>query len=348
MPELIITAPNGVVWKRLPGGTTSGTDFLAALEMLVSLSDVSRQWNWWQEGRERRERERLHRILEQWDHAAPPPGGYLSKEELDAEFAAKRAQREEERQRRAASYDEERAMIRLSLLRAEATAGFMCNALAIPGSRAWQPKAEELRRASEREAAALKEKLGDPNAVVDQAGDLPQTRRERHLYEHMAFFRHPLLQEWSSSQRKRFHKLLAMPPPRPSDMCAECQAPADWHTYGFSLSLWQGKPASGSTAEVLGRLMPGWWERCLACTPYQLHHQWGHNALPDFGYEQWHAMLPPLLRAIFAPGTPAPRKPVDPRAALEKRLRATEAKAEQLRRQLAEIELADRGDQADP
>jgi hypothetical protein len=44
----------------------------------------------------------------------------------------------------------------------------------------------------------------------------------------------------------------------------------------------------------------------------------------DFGYEQWRAMLTPVLRAVFAPGRPPPRRPADPRAALMRRLRAAE------------------------
>ena len=109
----------------------------------------------------------------------------------------------------------------------------------------------------------------------------------------------------------------------------------DWHTYGLSLRLWAQIPPAGSTAGKLAAMLPGWWGRCPACTQYQLHHQWGVNALPGFGGEQWHAMLTPLLRAIFSPDKPAPRKPVDKRAALTRRLRATEAEAERLRGQLA-------------
>ena len=161
----------------------------------------------------------------------------------------------------------------------------------------------------------------------------------RHLSEHMTFFRHPTLREWSTGQRRRFSQLLAMPAPQAADMCSECQAPADWHSYALSLRLWRGTPQPGSTAAQLAALLPGWWDRCYACTGYQLRHQWaGAGALPDFGAGQWQAMLTPVLRAIFAPATPAPRKPPDRRAALARRLRAAEAEAERLRHQLAELE----------
>ena len=49
-----------------------------------------------------------------------------------------------------------------------------------------------------------------------------------------------------------------MPVPQPDDMCAECQAPADWHAYGVSLRLFQPKPEPGSqAAETIARAMLG-------------------------------------------------------------------------------------------
>ena len=119
-------------------------------------------------------------------------------------------------------------------------------------------------------------------------------------------------------------------------MCSECQAPADWHTYALSLRLWPGTPEPGSTAATLAALIPGWWERCPACTAYQIRQRWGGaGALPDFDGAQWQAMLTPILRAIFAPAPPPPRKQPDQRAVLQQRLRAAEAQAERLRKQLA-------------
>ncbi|HEV8274644.1 MAG TPA: hypothetical protein VGQ26_02955, partial [Streptosporangiaceae bacterium] len=299
------------------------------------------QWNWWQEGREDQEHDRLWTVLEQWDHATPPPGGYRPVDETMARIDAKHAERERERRDRAASYDEDRAMARLRLLRARATAGFMRNVHRAPADPAQQAKAEELLMASRQEATALAETVGDPETVVDRAGDLPAVRRDRHLRDHMRYFRHPTLREWSSGQRLRFNRLLAMPPPKPDGMCSECQAPAEWHTYALSLRLWAGTSELGSRAAQTAALLPGWWDRCPACTDYQLHHQWGHNALPGFDGMQWQEMLPPLLRAIFSPDKPSRRKPVDRRAALTRRLRSAEAEVQRLRQQLAEAEASE-------
>lgn len=344
----MVTAPNGVAWKRHEGCTSSASEFLAALDESSRFWDVGHQWNWWQEGRRQEEHDRLWKVLEQWDHAAPPVGGYLSDDDLQvqARLDAKQARREEQRALRAARYDKERAAVRIRLLSEQATAGFMRHVLSAPLDSVQAAKAEELLNASQRQATVLLDQIGDPDAVMDQRGDLPSTRRERHLGDHMTFFRHRLLDEWSSGQRRRFNQLLAVPVPRAADMCSECQAPADWHTYGLSLRLWAETPPAGSTAGKLAAMLPGWWGRCPACTQYQLQHQWGVNALPGFGDEQWRAMLTPLLRVIFSPDKSAPRKPVDKRAALARRLRATEAEAERLRSQLAHLTSTDEGTQA--
>jgi hypothetical protein len=107
------------------------------------------------------------------------------------------------------------------------------------------------------------------------------SRRGYNLDSHMRLFRHEALRAWSKGQRPRFRQLLAMVVPQPADMCPECQAPADWHTYAVSLRLFQPKPEPGSQAETIARLMPGWWERCPASTSIQIRQQWGQG-LPDF------------------------------------------------------------------
>src|SRR5215218_10177037 len=113
-----------------------------------------------------------------------------------------------------------------------------------------------------------------------------------------------------SQQRKRFNALLAMRPIEPAAMCSECQAPTQWHEYAISLCLFRSDPEPGSGAEHIARLMPGWWQRCVACTNYQLEHQWGHETLPDFDDNQWARILPPVLKEVFAPEPAKPRRPV--------------------------------------
>jgi hypothetical protein len=127
----------------------------------------------------------------------------------------------------------------------------------------------------------------------------------------MSVWRHPTLRRLhQSKQRKKFRALLAMRPIESDAMCSECEAPSHWHSYALSLCLFRGKPEPGSQAETIARLIPGWWDRCSACTAYQTEHVWGGKlALPDFNGQQWVAMLPPDLKAIFAPDPTQPRQP---------------------------------------
>jgi hypothetical protein len=162
-PDLIVTAPNGIAWKRLPGGTSSGPEFLAALTTLTDTGGrIAREWNWWQDGRRAREDERIREVVRQWDHAEPPPGGYLTAEQLQGRLDASQAERDRARQARAAQYGKDLAMGRLRLLSAQATSGFMRHVLARPATAAQQDRAHELLAASEQEAAELAAQAGDP------------------------------------------------------------------------------------------------------------------------------------------------------------------------------------------
>lgn len=313
-----VTAPSGVTWTRRQGGRSTESELLQALEELPTMGHVSRQWNWWQEGRRDQEHDRLWRILDEWDNGVPE----VSEEEAEAFAQAEMDKVDErleaDRRRRAdlvaRSYDEERVHLRLRLLRTESDAAFFAHVLAAPASPA-QEEAAERRATDFREAADdLGRQLGDPEQVIDRSGFLPAQRREMNLRSHMDCWRHPVLREWAKTDRRRFNALLKMPMPDPSAMCSECQAPAEWHEYDLSLRLFQPSPASGSTAEKIARLLPGWWERCPACTAYNIEHLWGgQHALPDFGYQQWRAMLPPLLRAIFTPAEPKPKRKQRPK-----------------------------------
>ncbi len=337
--DLIATAPNGVRWRRKPGGRTTPAELFATLDAVVA-DRIAREWNLWKPGVVKAERDKRDAVLAEWDHAEPPPGGYKHEtlEQLQAEWDARDAERERERAARAEAYDHDLAMDRLRMLQQQATAGFMRHILANPASEAQGANAEKRLAAAEQEAASLAARVGDPDAVADNFGYLPAERRSWHLNS-LFDWRHRTLRELADW---RFNAVLAMPAPAETDMCSECEAPAEWHTYAVSLCLYRGVPEPGSRAETIARLLPGWWERCAACTPYQLEHQWGGpDVLPDFGADQWAAMLPLLLRALFAPDCSPPRKPQakpDPRRALQRRLRDAERQAADLRKQLAALD----------
>ncbi|SDU25445.1 hypothetical protein [Jiangella alkaliphila] len=315
---VMITASNGVRWTRRLEGRSTGPEFLQALEDFCRTSDLSRQWNWWQEGRRDHEHDWLWQILSEWDNGAPQKSEEEAEDFAQAEMDKLDERREADRRRRAdlvaRSYNEDRGLQRLRLLRAESDAAFFAHVLAAPASAAQQKDAQ--RRVTERrtEADELRRQLGDPDQVIDRQGFLPAERREMNLRSHMDCWRHRVLRDWEKTDRRRFSALLKMPVPDPTDMCSECQAPAEWQEYDLSLRLFQQPPEPGSTAEQIARLMPGWWERCPACTAYKIEHQWGgHAALPDFDYKQWRAMLPPLVRTIFTPAEPRPKRQQQPK-----------------------------------
>lgn len=319
--DIYITAPNGVTWTRRRGGTSTGQELLQALEDLTAFySDLSRRWNWWQEGRREQEHDRLMRIMHEWDNGAPDS----TEEEAEA-FAQAETEKldrrfEEDRKHRAdlvaRSYDKDRKNMRLELLRAESDAAFFTHVIEAAASVAQRDEAE--RRVADRQTRAeeLRRQLGDPEEVINEHGSLPAERREWTIRSHMEYWRHPRLREWETTDRQRFDTLLNMPMPDSSAMCSECETPTEWHEYDLSLRLFHAPPPPDSQAARLARLMPGWWERCPGCTAYNIEHRWGGSfALPDFSGEQYVAMLPPLLRTIFASteAKPKPKKKRQPK-----------------------------------
>ena len=328
-----------IITGRTPGEQTCWSEPWTGFSARTGLGGdrIAREWSLWREGEPRREDDRRHEVLLQWEHADPPPGPYMTAEELEARIEARWAETQRQREARAAEYDHDRAMARLKLLSAQADAGFMRHVLADPASDTQRDKATEFLAVAGQEIKALEVQVGDPDAIPDKYGDFPATRRGYNLDSHMRLFRHDTLRTWSKGQRPRFRQLLAMPAPQAADMYPECQAPADLHTYAVSLKLFQSKPEPGWPAETIARLMPGWRERCPASTSIQIRQQWGQG-LPDFDDAQWQAMLTPLLRAIFAPAPPRQREKPDQRAVLERRLRSAEAEARRIRRELGGLD----------
>jgi hypothetical protein len=85
-PDLIVTAANGVAWRRLPGGTSSAAELLTALAMWTDSGGKDHPRVELVAGRPTRSREdRILDVIRQWDHAAPPPSGY--RQELETAFS---------------------------------------------------------------------------------------------------------------------------------------------------------------------------------------------------------------------------------------------------------------------
>ncbi len=313
-----VTAPNGVTWTRKPDAQSTPEQFLAALEAFLAMHSVAASWNWWREGQAKQERHRIEQIVFGWGNGAPPStegeaeafaADYMKK------FDADRARDRRNRQRRATrQYDPEQSKHRLQVLRLESDAAFFTHVASKPKTPEQKAAAEQRATSALKKAAELRESIGrDLERIIDVHGCTPAERREHHLRSHMDYWRHRRLREWSTADKRRFKALLAMPPLNPADMCSECEAPAAWHDYDISLRLFHPAPEAGSQAEAIARAMPGWWERCPACTAYKVEHVWGgKGTLPGFDGEQYLTMLPPLLRAVFGP---APQRQPKPPAA---------------------------------
>lgn len=313
-----VTAPNGVTWTRRHGGGSTGHQLLQALTELQRMYSHERRWNWWQEGREQQEHDRVMKVLHEWDNGAPPSTAEEAEAFAQAQLDQVDKDLAEDRQRRAdlvaRTYDKDKEVGRLRLLRAEADAAFFGHVARAPKNKAQQVAAEDRAAQSKAEASKLRDELDDPERIIDRNGYVPAEKREMNLSSHVTFWRYPVLRDPAKRDRRRFNAVFAMPPVRAEDMCSECQAPAEWHEYDLSLQLFQPPPPSGSQAETIARLMPGWWEGCPACTAYKIGHVWGgSHALPDFDGDQWRAMLPPLLRKVFAPQRSKPKKEPQPK-----------------------------------
>jgi hypothetical protein len=305
-----VTAPDGVTWTRRTGAVSTGSELLRALTEIDDIyTDMSRQWNWWQEGRLERERDRLLRVLNEWDNGALDVGEEERGGRTDVR--AEQLVREAEAVRRwraglvARLYDRDREFLRLRLLRAETDSAFLAHVLKAPASPTQRRVAERLVADREATATALRRRLVDPEQVVDPHGFFPAERRVTNLRSHMDHWRHPTLRTLVKTDKRRLEILLGMPMPDPSAMCSECQAPTEWHKHGICLRLFHTRLVSG--AQVAASVLVDQLDQCPACVAYDAEHGWdGHAAklpatsfaLPEFDYQQWHSLLPPLLLAI--------------------------------------------------
>ncbi|MCX2934658.1 hypothetical protein ORI20_30780 [Mycobacterium sp. CVI_P3] len=203
-------------------------------------------------------------VMNQWRRAEP---GHrtLSTRQLETRWAKQDKQREralakvkEEREARKALYDGERFDARLtlaeqrSLLEREETemAGY-CDGSLFPKMDSVRrdekvvvlEQSIERRRAEVERLAAI---VGDPEAVVDQNGWLPNERRDYMLFRYrinrerdVKQLRIDIPELVASGERKdrikadlkrhRLNQLLAVPPLNADDMCSDCPTPIAKH-----------------------------------------------------------------------------------------------------------------------
>lgn len=196
------------------------------------------------------------------------------------------------------------------MMRAEANAAFFAHVLERPASPAQQDQAE--RRTAERRAAAQEMR----------SWATPRRHRLRWLLSgrvawHEPDLPHDLLAPPDAARAARQQAAKAI-----QGAAGDAPVRARRHVLGVrgSVAVARVRPVAVLvTARSAAGLHRGedrgadarMWQRCSSCTTHQLEDQWGGQfALPDFDGEQWTAMLPPTLRAIFAPDPPKPQQTV--------------------------------------
>lgn len=190
----------------------------------------------------------------------------------DEEFAADSERRTKERLARVRDFDEGRAAGRLQLLERDAQLRHCTEEGAGLASGERFPAVPESKRAADieqldtrittlqRDVAALRDLVGDPETVVDKHGYLPADRREishiefmlwrqrevRRLRESVSNLSERLavkgldkaeraeLRRKSNAEGSELDKLLGVPPQSAADMCSECARPLSWHGYSWS------------------------------------------------------------------------------------------------------------------
>jgi hypothetical protein len=190
---------DGMLWKPLPGATTSAAEFTRA-RSVVSEVLASEAWNPWVMEDRAAEYEAAMGVLAQWTRAEPgvrrqTPAELRADHErwladLRADIKADTARCEQERAARAASYDPDRARARLALLEQQAVLAMDAeerDEIAAGELYPAMPEEDRQRRLADLDvtightrvvADELSQLAGDVETVADENGWLPSERRE--------------------------------------------------------------------------------------------------------------------------------------------------------------------------
>lgn len=272
-PEQVIEH-DGMLWKPRPGATTTAQEFVKARTTMIAIHKDS-AWNPWVREDRADELEIAERQFSEWTRAEPgfkpvTMAQWRARERRDAAKAKKQHEEEDRaREERRRQYDAGREADRLALIELE------------NGQRRCQrehdglvdrtrfPAMDDGRRATaiaecrsqlekyETQVAQLRQRVGDPEAVVDEHGWLPRERREhtrlmlsirrerevRELRSQVAELSATLeatkgrqeraeIRSKLAAANRPLESWLAVGPVKPEDMCSECYALKEWHETG--------------------------------------------------------------------------------------------------------------------
>lgn len=265
---------DGLLWRPKPGSTTTAQEFIAARTTVIAIHGESR-WNPWVREDRADELELAERHFFEWTRAEPDfkpmtMAQWRARERRDAAKAKKQHDEEDRaREERRKQYDPAREADRLALLELE-NGHQRCQREhdglvertrfpAMDDSR--RPTAiAECRSQLEKYAALvaqLRERVGDPESVVDELGWLPSERREhtrlmlsirrerevRDLRSQVSELSTTLnattgrreradIRDKLAAANRRLDSWLAVPPVKPEEMCSECYSLQAWHETG--------------------------------------------------------------------------------------------------------------------
>lgn len=184
----------GLLWKRLPGCTSTFEEFVEAGAQWMEIFHET-QWNPWRKEDLQAASDSARAVREEWTRAEPGHRMMTEQEfaawmeEMDRERDARRAADEARWEQGKAHYSPEREHARYALLEREAArARLTCeieglrSAAVFPGMAA-DPRAKRVaeleakRDRNDEEISKLAEAVGDPETVVDTHGRLPRDRR---------------------------------------------------------------------------------------------------------------------------------------------------------------------------
>ncbi len=287
----------GMSWRPRPEATSTVEEFTAARTRFQDIHAVA-EWSPWERDDHAAELDAAMAVMGQWTRAEP---NFTQRptEEVMAELhqwlaeLPERSRLEAQAQRRTfdgrrESYDKARHDARLEMLEVASILAQRIDDRTRLATKTAFPAMDDTRRAAQiaeldveidarqRRLGELRERVGDPEAVVDETGRLPADRRELSLFEFRWWresrvrslradlddLRGQVAAASGRGDRARIRaaldrttrehdELCAMPPMTPADMCGDCIRPLIWHG-------WVAGGPNGSWCAAPCPAWPGW------------------------------------------------------------------------------------------